>query len=46
MEVLERIKDKAETVDRISKPKLVTGRLRINSRGANGHAVAKVEAKG
>jgi MarR family transcriptional regulator for hemolysin len=33
MEVLDRIKDKAETVDRISKPKPPTPRLRVNSNG-------------
>jgi hypothetical protein len=43
MEVLERIKKKAELADKISKAKSGTARLRLRTNGGNGHAV-KVEA--
>jgi MarR family transcriptional regulator for hemolysin len=48
MEVLERIKQKAETVDEISKPKHESARLRLNRNGDNGssNGVAIEEAQG
>jgi MarR family transcriptional regulator for hemolysin len=46
MEVLERIKDKAEKVDRISKRQLATRRLRLNNGGGNGRAAVKLEVMG
>jgi MarR family transcriptional regulator, transcriptional regulator for hemolysin len=47
MDVLERIKGKAESVDRISKPKLGSARLRANNGNRNGHrnGMTKGEAK-
>ena len=48
MEVLERIKQKAETVDEISKSKHESARLRLNRNGDNGNSngVAIKEAQG
>jgi MarR family transcriptional regulator for hemolysin len=46
MQVLERIKYKAETGDKISKPKSETSRLHLKSRsGGNGNGAVKLEAR-
>jgi len=48
MDVLERIKEKAEAVERISKPKQDPARLRLNRHGGNGsgNGVGAAEAQG
>jgi MarR family transcriptional regulator for hemolysin len=46
MEVLDRIKEKAESVETISKPKLPRRRLRTNGVSGNGDRVVKTEAEG
>src|SRR5205085_12005748 len=44
MDVLERIREKAESVDRISKPKNQEARVRVNGgRNGNGSAKTRVE---
>ena len=45
MQVLKRIKDKAETADKISKLKPETSRLHLNRSGKNGNGAAKLGAR-